>query len=90
LPLKKEVDHKIEVISRLEPPSKVPYWLNQVELMELKKKLNDLLARVYVRPSKSPYGASVLFVYKKDGKLQMCIDYKALNKVTIKNNYPLP
>ena len=87
---KREVDHKIEVIPRSEPPSKAPYQLNQKELLELKKQLNDLLSRGYIRPSKSPYGAPVLFVDKKDGKLRMCINYRALNKVTIKNNYLLP
>ena len=61
-----------------------------MELLELKKQLNDLLARGYVRSSKSPYGALVFFVDKKDGKLQMYIDYRALNKIAIKNNYPLP
>ena len=90
LPPRREVDHKIEVIPGSEPPSKAPYRLNQKELLELKKQLNDLLSRGYIRPSKSPYGAPVLFVDKKDGKLRMCIDYRALNKVTIKNNYPLP
>jgi clan AA aspartic protease (TIGR02281 family) len=90
LPPRREVDHKIEVQPGAEPPSKPPYRLNQKELMELKTQLNDLLERGYVRPSKSPYGAPVLFVDKKDGKLRMCIDYRALNKVTIKSNYPLP
>ena len=57
--------------------------------MDLKKQLNDLLARGYVRPRKSAYRALVFFMDKKDGKLQMSISYRALNKVTIKNNYPL-
>jgi hypothetical protein len=57
--------------------------------MKLKKQLNYLLARGYVRPSKSSYGALVFFVDKKDGKSLMCIDNRALNKATIKNNYPL-
>jgi hypothetical protein len=83
------VDHKIEVIPRAEPPSKALYWLNQVGLVDLKKQSNNLLARDYVRPSKSPYRAMVFFMHKKDGKLFMNIDYRALNKVTIKNNYPL-
>jgi hypothetical protein len=48
------------------------------------------MERGYIRLSKSPYGAPVLFVGKKDRKLRMCIDYQALNKITIKNNYPLP
>jgi len=56
----------------------------------LKKQLGELLERGYVRPSKSPYGAPVLFVEKKDGKLRMCVDYRALNKASIKNSYPLP
>jgi len=56
LPPRREVDHKIEVLPGAEPPSKPPYRLNQKELMELKKQLNDLLERGYVRPSKSPYG----------------------------------
>ena len=73
-----------------EPPSKAPYQLNQKELLELKKQLNDMLSRGYIRPRKSPYGASLLFVDKKDGKLRMCINYRTLNKVIIKNNYPLP
>ena len=90
LPPKREVDHKIEVISGSEPPSNAPYQLNQKELLELKKQLNDLLSRGYIRPSKSPYGAPLLFVDKKDGKLRICINYRALNKVTIKNNYILP
>ena len=90
LPPEREVDHKIEVVPGSQPPSKAPYRLNQRELKELKTQLNELLAKGYIRKSKSPYGAPVLFVDKKDGKLRMCVDYRALNKITIKNNYPLP
>ena len=89
LPPKKEIDHKIGVILGSEPPSKAPYRLNQKKLLKLKKQLDDLLSRGYIRPSKSPYRALVLFVDKMDGKLHMCIDYRALTKVTIKNNYLL-
>ena len=85
-----EVDHKVELISGSKPPSKAPYRLNQKELLELKKQFNDLLSKSYIKPNKSPYEALVLFVDKKDGKLCMCIDYRAFNKVTIKNSYPLP
>ena len=60
------------------------------ELKELKEQLKDLLDKGFIRPSKSPWGAPVLFVRKKDGSLRMCIDYRQLNKVTIKNRYPLP
>ena len=60
------------------------------ELRELKEQLKDLLEKGFIRPSISPWGAPVLFVRKKDGSLRMCIDYRQLNKVTIKNKYPLP
>ena len=59
------------------------------ELKELKTQLQELLDKGFVRPSVSPWGASVLFVKKKDGTLRMCIDYWKINKVTIKNKYPL-
>ena len=90
LPPRREVDHKIEVKPGIKPPSKAPYHLSQKELEELKSQLDELLAEGYIRQSKSPYGAPVLFVDKKDGKLRLCVDYKALNKVTVKNSYPLP
>ena len=90
LPPMREVDHKIKVKPGTEPPSKAPYRLSQKELEELKSQLDELLAKGYIRQSKSPYGAPVLFVDKKDGKLRLCVDYRALNKVTVKNSYPLP
>ena len=90
LPLRWEVDHKIEVKSGTKPASKAPYHLSQKELEELKSQLNELLAKGYIRQSKSPYCAPVLFMDTKDGKLRLCVDYRALNKVTVKNSYPLP
>ena len=60
------------------------------ELRELKAQLQELLSKGFIRPSVSPWGAPVLFVKKKDGSFRMCIDYRQLNKVTIKNKYPLP
>ena len=59
-------------------------------LKELKKQLKELQEAGYIRPSSSPWGASVLFVHKKDGSQRMCVDYRSLNDVTIKNKYPLP
>lgn len=72
------------------PPCKNAYRLSAAELRELKKQLDELLSKGYVRPSDSPYGAPVLFVPKKDGTLRMCLDFRALNAQTIKDRYPLP
>ena len=59
-------------------------------MLELKMQQQKLLEKNYIRPSVSPWGALVLFVNKKDGTLRLCIDYRKLNKVTVKNKYPLP
>ena len=72
------------------PISRAPYRMAPTELKELKTHLQGLLSKGFVRPSVSPWGALVLFVKKKDGTLQMCIDYRQINKVTLKNKYPLP
>jgi hypothetical protein len=90
LPSRRRVDHAIVVMPGVAPPAKAPYRMNQEELKELKVQLKELLAKGYIKPNKSPYGAPVLFVHKKDGTLRMCVDYKALNKATMKNRYPLP
>jgi hypothetical protein len=60
------------------------------ELAELKKQLNELEQKGYIKPSSSPWGAPVLYVKKKDGSMRLCVDYQALNEVTVKNKYPLP
>jgi hypothetical protein len=90
LPPFRNVDHKLEVVFGMAPPFKSPYQFNKKELQELKNQLNNLMKWGYIRSSKSPYGLPILFVDKKDKKLHMCIDYRTLNKITMKNNYPLP
>jgi hypothetical protein len=87
LPPRRRVDHAIKVMLGVAPPTKAPY---QMSHEELKVQLEELLAKGYIKPSKSPYGAPVLFVHKKDGTLKMCVDYRALNKAMVKNRYPLP
>jgi len=89
-PKEREVSHQIELEPGARPPSKPAYRLSPLELDELKKQLEELTSRGYIQPSKSPYGAPVLFVKKKDGSMRLCVDYRALNAVTVKNSYPLP
>ncbi|KAI0493363.1 hypothetical protein KFK09_023479 [Dendrobium nobile] len=90
LPPDRDVEFSIDVFPGTAPISKAPYRMAPKELSELKVQLQELVDRGFVRPSVSPWGAPVLFVKKKDGTLRMCIDYRDLNKVTIKNKYPLP
>ncbi len=90
LPLRRRVDHAIEVMPGVAPLAKAPYQMSHEELKELKVQLKEFLTKGYIKPSKSPYGAPVLFIHKKDGTLRMCVDYSALNKATVKNRYPLP
>nr|GFC99397.1 putative reverse transcriptase domain, aspartic peptidase domain protein [Tanacetum cinerariifolium] len=90
IPPVREVEFNIELIPGAEPISKAPYRMAPVELKELKDQLQELLERGFMRPSVSPWGAPVLFVKKKDGSMRLCIDYRELNKITIRNRYPLP
>ena len=90
LPPARDVDHRIELEPHTSPPSRPTYRLSPTELDELRKQLEDLTQHGFIQPSRSPFGAPVLFVKKKGGELRMCVDYRALNKITIKNKYPLP
>eukprot|EP00253_Pinus_taeda_P017231 PITA_17231 len=90
LPPRRNIDFTIELVPGAAPVSRAPYRMSVPELTELKMQLQELLDKNYIRPSVSPWGAPVLFVRKKDGTLRMCIDYRQLNKLTIKNKYPLP
>ena len=90
LPPIREVEFTIELLPWTAPISIKPYRMAPTELGELKLQLQELLSIGFIRPSVSPWGAPVLFVKKRDGSLRMCIDYRRLNHVTIKNKYPLP
>ncbi|KAL0463175.1 UNVERIFIED_CONTAM: Transposon Tf2-12 polyprotein [Sesamum latifolium] len=90
LPPHREVDFEIETIPGAAPISIAPYRMAPSELKELKKQLEELLDKGFIRSSISPWGAPVLFVKKKDGSMRLCIDYRQLNRITIKNKYPLP
>ena len=90
LPPSREVDHRIELVPGAVPPSRPTFRLSATELVELKKQLEELTKSGFIQPSKSPFGAPILFVKKKDGTMRMCVDYRALNNITIKNSYPLP
>ena len=90
VPSEREIDFGIDLLQDTQPISIPQYRMAPAELKELKEKLKNLLDKGFIRPSISPWGAPVLFVKKKDGFLRMCIDYRQLNKVTIKNKYPIP
>ena len=90
LPPRRPIDHKIELQAGAKPSAQVPYWMAPAELLELRKQLKELLNSGMIQPSRAPFGAPVLFQKKHDGSLRMCVDYRALNKVTIKNKYPIP
>ncbi|GJU37119.1 putative reverse transcriptase domain-containing protein [Tanacetum coccineum] len=90
LPSSREIKFRIELVLRAIPVMKSPYRLTPSEMEELSGQLKELQDKGFIRPSSSPWGAPVFFVKKKDGSFRMCIDYKELNKLTIKNHYPLP
>ncbi|GKD92839.1 hypothetical protein Tco_1372676, partial [Tanacetum coccineum] len=90
LPPIRQVEFQIDVIPGAVPIAQTPYRLAPLEMQELSNKLQELADRGFIRPSTSPWGAPVLSVKKKDGSFRMCIDYRELNKLTVKNRYPLP
>ena len=89
LPPRRDENHKIELELGVKPPAMGPYRMAPSELEELRRQLKELLDTRFIQPSKAPYGMPVLFQKKHDGSLRMCIDYQALNKVTVKNKYPI-
>ncbi|GJV09410.1 putative reverse transcriptase domain-containing protein [Tanacetum coccineum] len=90
IPPVRQVEFQIDLIPGAAPIARTPYRLAPLEMQELSNQLQELTDRGFIRPSTSPWGAPVLFVKKKDGSFRMCIDYRELNKLTIKNRYPLP
>ncbi|KAJ9509188.1 hypothetical protein QJQ45_001677 [Haematococcus lacustris] len=86
---RRSVDHTIHLTGPAPSPRPI-YRMSQPELDQLKKQLDDLLTKGFIRPSTSPFAAPVLFVRKKDGSLRLCVDFRALNQQTLKNRYPLP
>ncbi|GKF71244.1 hypothetical protein Tco_0207358 [Tanacetum coccineum] len=90
LPPTRQVEFQIDLILGATPVARAPYRLTPSKMKELSEQLKELSDKGFIRPSSSPWGASVLFVKKKDGSFRMCIDYQELNKLTVKNRYPLP
>jgi hypothetical protein len=90
MPPDRDIEFLIELLPVTPPISKRPYTMPVNELVELKKQIAELQAKGFIQPSSSPWGAPVLYVEKKDGTQRMCVDYRSLIEVTIKNKYPLP
>jgi len=90
LPPIRASDHRIELVPGSTPPVSRIYPLSGAQLAELRAQLQELLERGFIRPSTSPYGSPILFVPKKDGGWRLCVDYRAINRITIKNSHPLP
>jgi hypothetical protein len=90
MPSDRDIEFVIELKPGTAPIHKTPFRMTTPELAELKKHIKELLEKGFIYPSSSPWGAPVIFVLEKDGTQRLCVDYRALNEVTIKNNYPLP
>ena len=90
MPPDRELEFAIDLVPGTTLIHKKYYRMPSLELVELKKQLDEMLQKGYIRPSSSPWGSPAIFVDKKDGSLRMCVDYRQLNDITIKNKYPLP
>ncbi|GKB89736.1 putative reverse transcriptase domain-containing protein [Tanacetum coccineum] len=90
LPPTRPVEFQIDLIPRAAPVTRAPYRLAPSKMKELSEQIQELSDKGFIRPSSLPWGAPILFVKKKDGSFRMCIDYRELNKLTVKNRFPLP
>jgi hypothetical protein len=90
MPPDRDVEFVIDLLPGTTPISKRPYRMSSDQLQELKAQIKELMDKGFIRSSSSPWGAPIIFVGKKDGTQRMCVDYRSLNDVTIKNKYPLP
>jgi hypothetical protein len=90
MPPDRDIKFVIDLKPGTVPIYKSPYRMTTTQLVELKEHIEELLEKSYIHPSSSPWGAPVIFVLKKDGTQRLCVDYRALNEVTVKNKYPLP
>ncbi|GJT40787.1 hypothetical protein Tco_0940652 [Tanacetum coccineum] len=89
LPPTRQVEFQFDLVPGATPEARSPYHLASLEMQELSTQLQEISDKVFIRPSSSPYGASVLFIKRKDGSFRMCINYRKLNKLTVRNRYPL-
>jgi hypothetical protein len=90
LPPDRDVEFVINLVPGTAPIAQSPYRMAEVELKLLKAELDSLLEKGFIRPSASPWGSPALFIPKKEGTQRLCVDYRSLNAITIKNKYPLP
>jgi hypothetical protein len=90
IPPERDATFEIKLIPSTQPIHNALYRMAPKEQVESKRQLDDLLAKGFIRPSRSPWDSPILFVEKKDKSKRLCVDYRALNQVTIKNKYPLP
>ena len=89
-PLRGDDDHKFELVPQSSPLNKPPYSVSNAQQEEITTHVNDLLEKGMIQPSSSPFCSPVLLVQKKDGLYRMCVDYRALNKITLKNKFSIP
>jgi hypothetical protein len=90
MPPDRDIEFVIELKPGTAPIYKTPFRMTTPELAELKEHIRELVEKGFIRPTSSPWGAPVIFVLKKDGTQRLCVDYRALNEVIVKNKYPLP